>query len=464
MRPPVDSLTSQLEELAALHESLRALTSTLDLGEVLRTLLARIRALTASQALSLLLYDPKREELVFAATETLRQRALVTLDAGTAPEADEAPADPTTRLVLPLDCAERPGATLRLDGPLAGAAFGPAASARLRRLGRELGAAVCRGLEHDQAALARFFARVTQAIPCETATLTLRDGAGHRMVFRSSRALEPGVIDGVRLPLGRGIAGWVARHREAVRLDDAAADPRHDSTLARETGLVPHGMICVPLVHRGRLLGVVQVINRLDGRAFTADQQRLVQALADYAAVAIANAQLYHEVEQASLTDDLTGLGNTRRFHHMLPVLLERALPLSLVLLDLDRLKPLVDAFGHLVGSRTIATVGRVIGDLLRPGDVGARFGGDEFVVLLPGTDTADALAIAERIRAGVEACERPDGLDVDIRHVTASLGVATAPVHATDADGLFRAADAAMYRVKRGTRNGVALAEPPAG
>jgi diguanylate cyclase (GGDEF)-like protein len=279
------------------------------------------------------------------------------------------------------------------------------------------------------------------------------------MVLRSSRALEPGVIDGVRLRLDRGIAGWVARHREGVRLDDAQADPRHDPTLARETALVPRGMICVPLVHRGRLLGVVQVINRIDGRPFTADQQRMVQALADHAAVAIANAQLYRDVEQASLTDDLTGLGNTRRFHRMLPVLLERSQPLSLVLLDLDRLKPVVDGFGHLVGSRTIATVGRLIAGALRPTDLGARFGGDEFVVLLPNTDTAAARAVAERIRAAVEACRTPDGLDVDIGSVTASLGVATAPAHATDADGLFRAADAAMYAVKRATRNGVAVA-----
>jgi diguanylate cyclase (GGDEF)-like protein len=204
----------------------------------------------------------------------------------------------------------------------------------------------------------------------------------------------------------------------------------------------------------------VQVINRIDGRAFTDDQQRLVQALADHAAIAIANAQLYHDVEEASLTDDLTGLGNTRHFHRALPALLERARPLSLVLLDLDRLKPVVDGFGHLVGSQTIATVGRLIADELRPNDVAARFGGDEFVVLLPNTDTEAARAFAERVRAAVEACPTPDGLDVDIRHVTASLGVATAPTHATDADGLFRAADAAMYVVKRGARNGVAVAE----
>src|SRR5262245_46299828 len=221
------TLGHQLRELEALHDSLRVLTSTLDLGEILRTVLARMRALTAPEALSLLLFDRQRDELVFAATELLREQSL----------------------------------------------------------------------------------------------------------------LEPAVIDGVRMRLDQGIAGWVARHRSAVRLDDASVDPRHDPTVARKTGLVPRGMICVPMVHRDRLLGVVQVINRLDHEPFTADQERLVQSLADHAAIAIANAQLYREVELASLTDDLTGLGNTRRFHRILPSLLASAQPLSLLVLDLDRLK-----------------------------------------------------------------------------------------------------------------------------
>jgi diguanylate cyclase (GGDEF)-like protein len=341
------TLGHQLRELEALHDSLRVLTSTLDLGEILRTVLERMRALVAPQALSLLLFDRQRDELVFAASELLREQTV----------------------------------------------------------------------------------------------------------------LQPGVIDGARMRLDQGIAGWVARHREALRLDDAAADPRHDASLARQTGLVPRGMICVPLTHRDRLLGVVQVINRPDGRPFTAEHQRLVQALADHAAIAIANAQLYSEVEQASLTDDLTGLGNTRHFHRVLPPLLDGAMPLSLLVLDLDHLKQVVDTFGHLVGSRTIATVGRLIADQLRPGDVAARFGGDEFVVVLPSTDTGPATDVAERIRNAVATCAAPDGLDVDIRDVTASLGVATAPRHATDPDGLFKAADAAMYAVKQRRRDGVAVA-----
>jgi diguanylate cyclase (GGDEF)-like protein len=344
-----DALARELHELEALYESLRALTSTLDLGQILHVVLTRIRTLLAPDGLSLLLYDRQHDELVFAATEMLREDAV----------------------------------------------------------------------------------------------------------------LEPGVIDGVRLRLDQGVAGWVASHREAVLLDDATADSRHDGAIARQTGLVPKGMICVPLVHRDRLLGVVQVINRTGGRAFTADDQRLVQALADHAAIAIAHAQLYRDVEQASLTDDLTGLGNTRRFHRLLPPLLDRALPLSLVVLDLDQLKAVVDGHGHLVGSRTIATVGRLIGEQVRPGDMAARFGGDEFVVVLPSTDTAAARDVAERIRAAVAACAVPDGLDVDISGVTASIGVATAPRHATEPDALFRAADAAMYAVKRSARNGVAVASP---
>jgi diguanylate cyclase (GGDEF)-like protein len=341
------TLAQQLRELDALYHSLRAITSTLDLGQILNTVLARIRALVAPQALSLLLYDRAHDELVFAATEMLREDAV----------------------------------------------------------------------------------------------------------------LEPGVIDGVRMRLDQGIAGWVASRRTAVRLEDASADPRHDSNVARHTGLVPRGMLCVPLVHRDRLLGVVQAINRLDGLPFTGDDERLVQALADHAAIAIAHAQLYRDVEQASLTDDLTGLGNTRCFHRVLPRLLEEALPLSLLVLDLDRLKAVVDTHGHLVGSATIATVGRLIAAQLRPGDIAARFGGDEFVVVLPLTDTGAALDVAERIRAAVAACPVPHGFPVDIRDVTASLGVATAPHHATDPDGLFRAADAAMYAVKRRLRNAVGIA-----
>ena len=454
--PDAELLARQLRELVALHDGLRALTSTLELPAILRTVLARIRVVAAAEALSLMLYDAERDELVFAATETLREGALTDVTSvATSDGATDAPG----RIVAPLRHGERAAGQIVVEEPLGGDMFDGEARARLRRLADALGGECTEGLPQDPEALQRLFARIAVAAPSRATTLTLFDAQGRRLVFRTSHALEPGVIDGVRLRADRGIAGWVAQHREALRLADASADPRHDPTLARRTGLVPRSMLCVPLLHRERLLGVIQVINRLDGGAFTEDELRLVRGLADHAAIAIANAQLYREVEVASLTDDLTGLGNTRAFHRVLPSLLASRLPLSLLVLDLDHLKGIVDTYGHLVGSRTIATVGRLIAEQLRPGDVAARFGGDEFVVVLPATETAPARVIAEHIREAVAACSRPDGYDVDIRSVTASIGIATAPAHAADPDGLFRAADGAMYAVKRIRRNGVGIA-----
>ena len=452
-------LARQLRELVALHDGLRALTSTLELPAILRTVLARIRALAAAQALSLMLYDAERDELVFAATETLREGALTDV---TGVAAGDGVTEAPGRIVATVRHGERVAGQIVVEGPLTGEAFDVEERLRLGRLAESLAPECTEGLPRDADALQRLFARIAATVSSRDTTLMLYDAQGRRLVFRTSHALEPGVIDGVRMRADQGIAGWVARHHEPLRLADASADPRHDPTLARRTGLVPRSMLCVPLLHRQRLLGIVQVINRLDGGAFTEDELRLVRALADHAAIAIANAQLYREAEVASLTDDLTGLGNTRTFHRVLPSLLANRRPLSLLVLDLDHLKEIVDTHGHLVGSRTIATVGRLIAEQLRPGDVAARFGGDEFVVVLPSTDTAAACLLAERIREVVAACERPDGLAIDIQALTASIGIATAPTHAADPDGLFRAADGAMYAIKRARRDGVAVAGEP--
>jgi diguanylate cyclase (GGDEF)-like protein len=481
------SLEQELHELRSVNELIRTLTSTLELHEVLRIVLDRLKTLTHSEALSLLLYDAERDELVFAATETLRENAVVGLRVpsseslagwvvrtGESAIVDDAGNDPRfygeidrltrfrTRSLLsvPLRRQGQIIGVLEAVNRLGGSPFGQQDRDHLERLAGDTGASADpEELSRDPLAMRALLLRAVAAVPCEAASLLLLDPGGRELVFRASRAVQPGVIEGLRLPCDRGIAGWVARHRQAVRLDDVTHDPRYFSGLEQQTHLVPRTMMCVPMLTKETLRGVIQVINKADGSLFTDAELSLAQTVADHAAIAIENASLYRQAYEASITDDLTGLGNTRHFNRRLPQLLARGGPVSLVMLDLDNFKAVVDGYGHLAGSRTIAQIGRVISRLLRPGDVAARFGGDEFVIALPDTDAPAAVSMAEAVRVAIEACDRLEGEPVDLSGVTASCGVATFPAHAADAQSLFRAADDAMYAVKRLGKNRVMLA-----
>ncbi len=482
----------ELRELRTIIELIRTLTSTLELPEILRIVLARLKSLTQAEALSLMLYDPERDELVFAATETLRENALVGIrlpssrslaswvaQSGESAVVNDVQHDPrfypeidrlsrfTTRnlLAVPLFGRGRVIGVLEVANRYGGGDFDDEDRASLEALAREVDEAcepdaLCR----DAEAMRGLLARAVMTAPSEAAALLLLDRAGRELVFRASRTIQPGMIDGMRLPTDRGIAGWVARHRQAVRLDDVASDPRHFSAVGEQTGLAPRTMICVPMISKGTLRGVIQVLNKVDGSTFTEAELSLAQTLADHAAIAIENASLYRQAYLASITDDLTGLGNTRHFHQSLAQVMAGGKPVSLVVLDLDNFKAVVDRYGHLAGSRSIAQIGRIIGRLVRPGDVAARFGGDEFVIVLPDTDATHAYPLADSIRKAIEACEWLAGEDVDLSRVTASVGLATFPVHATDAEGLFRQADAAMYAAKRSGKNRVSVASAPSG
>jgi diguanylate cyclase (GGDEF)-like protein len=134
--------------------------------------------------------------------------------------------------------------------------------------------------------------------------------------------------------------------------------------------------------------------------------------------------------------------------------------PLALLFLDLDHFKQINDQRGHAVGDQVLANVGAVLRNVLRSRDFAARNGGEEFAILLPDTEIASALAIAERIRAAIAEISLP-GIDVS---VTISIGVSGFPDHASTLDRLERLADAALYLAKRLGRNRVELAEPMAG
>jgi two-component system, cell cycle response regulator len=170
--------------------------------------------------------------------------------------------------------------------------------------------------------------------------------------------------------------------------------------------------------------------------------------------------------EALSVTDDLTRLYNTRYLNSVLRRETKRASrsgrPLSLLFLDLDGFKGVNDKHGHLCGSRALIEAAAVIRGSARETDVVARFGGDEFALILPDTGGEGAFAVGELIRERIAAHEflASDGLNI---HLTASVGVATLPDVAASADELVHAADKAMYQVKESGKNGIQIAAAPA-
>jgi diguanylate cyclase (GGDEF)-like protein len=264
------------------------------------------------------------------------------------------------------------------------------------------------------------------------------------------------------LPLGTGLAGWVARWREPVRLSDAGRDPRVDTRLEWPQG-PPPALLALPLVSRGRVIGVAELADP-PAREFCAADARLLAALLDPAAIALENAILFRKLEERTVTDDLTRLYNARFMQNYLRRETKRAAryghQVALLFLDLDGFKQVNDNHGHMAGSRTLAEVGEVLRCNVRDIDVVARYGGDEFTIVLAETGTPGALAMAERIRRRIEEHEFLRGMGLAV-HISASVGVACFPDHAHGPDALLAAADAAMYRVKYSGKNGVQLARP---
>ena len=190
------------------------------------------------------------------------------------------------------------------------------------------------------------------------------------------------------------------------------------------------------------------------------EEEELLEYLAGQAVVSIENASLHETVERQAVTDELTGLANVRAFTSILERELERGrrfeTPLALVMLDLDDFKLVNDTYGHQQGDEVLAQVAGVLRDLSRELDTPARYGGEEMALVLPQTDIEGAEMLAERIREAVEALRVPRVGGGGALCVTASFGVASVPFSAIDREGLIAAADAALYRAKRGGKNRV--------
>jgi diguanylate cyclase (GGDEF)-like protein len=292
--------------------------------------------------------------------------------------------------------------------------------------------------------------------PSQCMVVAVQDGPQRASLLAERGPCEPYVDDLVFL------ARWIAEHNAEFMSANLETDSR-----------VPHGNAVAaagfPLACRDHTVGALIALDTAPAAEvpqLDADVLAMLRVVLEGPALALDTALHLRRAEELSVTDDLTSLYNSRYLYQVLRRESKRASrsgrPLSLLFLDLDGFKSVNDRHGHLCGSRALVEAASAIRGCARETDVAARFGGDEFALVLPDTGSEGAIAVAERVRERIGAykfLKASDGLDI---HLTASVGVATLPDVAASAEELIKAADTAMYRVKESGKNGVLLAREP--
>lgn len=303
----------------------------------------------------------------------------------------------------------------------------------------------------------------------ETWSLLLVDEAHQHLYYAVAVGQAEEDLRDIRVPMGHGLAGWVAEHGESLIVPEVSRDPRFDPRFApsgegnrREPNFVVRSALCMPLRSRERTLGVIQLFNaQLD--TLTDYTISFLHLLCDYAAIAIDNARAVERIQELTITDDCTGLYNVRHLYHMLESSVDGsrtdaksdAKPFSLIFIDLDHFKRVNDQHGHLVGSHLLREVGQTLRSNLRKLDLVFRYGGDEFVVMLPGADKRAAQFVAERLWKSLRERRFGSALALEVR---ASFGVASWPEDGASVHEIIRVADEMMYLVKGATRDNIAI------
>ncbi len=325
----------------------------------------------------------------------------------------------------------------------------------------EIGKAVTSSLDQD-AILKIVMEKIRRLLHPGNWSLLLADDETGELRFELAVGRGSKKLKGMTIKPGEGVAGWVAKEKKPLLVTDVSNDPRFSKRVDSITRYKTRSIICVPLLAKDRCLGVIELINRPRTKEFTEEDLLLLSALAGYSAIAIENAIYFKKIHELTITDDLTHLYNSRHLHARLEDEIERArrfkYPLSMIFIDLDYFKYVNDKHGHLCGSKVLKEVAFVLNSSIRTIDMAFRYGGDEFIILMPKTEKKNARMVAVKLRDAIRKYVflQEEGIDYKL---TASFGVATYPKDTTERTALLHLADNAMYKVKNKSRDGVAVA-----
>lgn len=292
----------------------------------------------------------------------------------------------------------------------------------------------------------RLFELIQHVIPFENGTLFLVDGESKRLVIAGSRGDPVDLIDGVKFDFGFGFSSWVAKMRKPIILNDL------HRTRAAGCGAQVGSFLSVPLIVQNEMIGVLNLSHPRQ-RMFAEDHLRALVLIGGQAGAVIQRMLMCEEMARLAITDGLTGLWNRRHFLQHMQAECERARRydqhFSIAMIDIDRFKEVNDTLGHDAGDRVLADFGHLLMNGARSSDLPARYGGDEFVVLMPMTDPERAQLAGERFRRLIA-----DHVFPRRKKLTVSVGVASFPEDGSNPQEIMKKADVALYQAKRRGRN----------
>jgi diguanylate cyclase (GGDEF)-like protein len=289
--------------------------------------------------------------------------------------------------------------------------------------------------------------KMAQFFGPERWSMLMVDDASKELYYAIAVGENTESLKGLRVPLGEGVAGWVASTGNPLVVPDVALDPHWSAFANKHPDLKIKSIACVPVRSGNKTLGVIQLLNsKLD--LLSEYSISFLRILCDYAAIAIQNARSMTLIQELTITDDVTGLFNARHLYTLLDEQVARGQVFSLMFVDLDRFKSVNDTHGHLIGSRLLAEIGGLLRRSLGPNNSAFRYGGDEFVALLPGMGKSAASGTTMALREDLRAARFLEGAGMSLS-VSGSFGLATYPEDGNTVPTILRAADTMMYEAK---------------